>query len=268
MKLCFRSIAALSGSPAPAQGVAGILLLMFYLYTGYVIPLDSQIGALKWISWLSPLRYGFEAMVTNELHTLKVTCSNMVPSGLGYESVNLSQQVCSTAGSTAGQTVVDGNAYAEIMYSYSYENLWRVCYLNQLSCAIFKLSQNFGVLLTFAFGLFVMLLAVTERNFQISEIRAGIKFKRGAKTVISQRVQDKEASDGSRGSNPLQEQAVSKPSNTHQPAPMMEILSWQNLKYAIPISKGETRLLLNDISGYVAPGKLTALMGETGAGKV
>jgi ABC-type multidrug transport system ATPase subunit len=31
---------------------------------------------------------------------------------------------------------------------------------------------------------------------------------------------------------------------------------------------GERRLLLNDILGFVAPGKLTALMGESGAGKV
>jgi len=35
----------------------------------------------------------------------------------------------------------------------------------------------------------------------------------------------------------------------------------------VPISGLEARKLLSDISGYVAPGKLTALMGESGAGK-
>jgi ATP-binding cassette subfamily G (WHITE) protein 2 (SNQ2) len=35
----------------------------------------------------------------------------------------------------------------------------------------------------------------------------------------------------------------------------------------VPVSGGK-RQLLDDISGYVVPGKLTALMGESGAGKV
>ena len=47
-----------------------------------------------------------------------------------------------------------------------------------------------------------------------------------------------------------------------------EIFLWKNIHYEVPVSGGHTRKLLDDISGYVAPGKLTALMGETGAGKV
>ena len=52
-----------------------------------------------------------------------------------------------------------------------------------------------------------------------------------------------------------------------QPA-MTDVFSWQHLRYTVPIGHGETRQLLDDVSGYVAPGKLTALMGESGAGKV
>ena len=47
-----------------------------------------------------------------------------------------------------------------------------------------------------------------------------------------------------------------------------DILSWKNIQYEVPVSGGEVRKLLDDVSGYVIPGKLTALMGETGAGKV
>jgi len=39
------------------------------------------------------------------------------------------------------------------------------------------------------------------------------------------------------------------------------------MEYTVPLSNGEHRRLLDDVSGYVAPGKLTALMGESGAGK-
>ena len=49
---------------------------------------------------------------------------------------------------------------------------------------------------------------------------------------------------------------------------MHDTFSWQHLNYTVPIGHRETRQLLNDISGYVAPGKLTALVGESGAGKV
>ena len=47
-----------------------------------------------------------------------------------------------------------------------------------------------------------------------------------------------------------------------------DIFSWKNIEYEVPVSGRELRKLLDDVSGYVAPGKLTALMGESGAGKV
>ena len=46
-----------------------------------------------------------------------------------------------------------------------------------------------------------------------------------------------------------------------------DTFSFQHLNYFVPVGKGETRQLLNDVSGFVPPGKLTALMGESGAGK-
>lgn len=49
---------------------------------------------------------------------------------------------------------------------------------------------------------------------------------------------------------------------------MTDVFTWRHVRYDVTIKKGETRRLLDDISGFVAPGKLTALMGESGAGKV
>src|ERR1700761_2225502 len=53
MKAWFRCVAAAFGDPAPAQTVAGIMLLLLVLYTGYTIPKPSMIGALKWISYIN-----------------------------------------------------------------------------------------------------------------------------------------------------------------------------------------------------------------------
>jgi ATP-binding cassette, subfamily G (WHITE), member 2, SNQ2 len=47
-----------------------------------------------------------------------------------------------------------------------------------------------------------------------------------------------------------------------------DVFTWRHLEYTVPVSGGQYRRLLDDVSGYVAPGKLTALMGESGAGKV
>ena len=49
---------------------------------------------------------------------------------------------------------------------------------------------------------------------------------------------------------------------------MTNTFSWQHVNYVISAGGGKTRKLLDDVSGFVSPGKLTALMGESGAGKV
>jgi len=53
MKAWFRALAAAFGAPASAQSVSGVALLAISLYTGYVIPRPSMIGALKWITWIN-----------------------------------------------------------------------------------------------------------------------------------------------------------------------------------------------------------------------
>lgn len=45
-----------------------------------------------------------------------------------------------------------------------------------------------------------------------------------------------------------------------------DIFTWKNLNYDVQLPN-ETRRLLDNVSGYVVPGKMTALMGESGAGK-
>ena len=53
MKSFFRGLAAAFTTGAPAQAIAGIMLLALSLYTGYNIPIPSMIGALRWISYIN-----------------------------------------------------------------------------------------------------------------------------------------------------------------------------------------------------------------------
>lgn len=49
---------------------------------------------------------------------------------------------------------------------------------------------------------------------------------------------------------------------------MEDVFSFSHVSYTIETPDGQHKRLLDDVSGYVPPGKLTALMGESGAGKV
>ena len=53
MKAWFRAVAAGFKSEATAQAVAGLVLLLLVLYTGYTIPKPTMIGALRWITWIN-----------------------------------------------------------------------------------------------------------------------------------------------------------------------------------------------------------------------
>lgn len=44
------------------------------------------------------------------------------------------------------------------------------------------------------------------------------------------------------------------------------VFTWRNVKYTVRTPQGP-RVLLNDVHGWVKPGKLGALMGSSGAGK-
>lgn len=85
----------------------------------------SRIGALKWITHINPIRYGFEALIVNEFHGLNGACSYFAPSGPGYENVSIANQVCTTVGAQPGETTVNGDAFVAASYGYSYNNLWR-----------------------------------------------------------------------------------------------------------------------------------------------
>lgn len=45
------------------------------------------------------------------------------------------------------------------------------------------------------------------------------------------------------------------------------MFAWLHVNYTIPLSGEQHRKFLDDVQGYVKPGTMTALMGESGTGK-
>ncbi|KAJ8595721.1 hypothetical protein M405DRAFT_806639 [Rhizopogon salebrosus TDB-379] len=247
MKAFFRLVAAAFKEESSATSVAGIGVLVFSLYTGYTIPRLSIPGALRWITYLNPLGFGFESLMMNEFHTLNGTCSILVPQGPGYENVSLANQVCTTVGALPGIPSVDGNTFAYLSYDYKYSDLWR----------------NYGIICAFGVGFLLMLLFATEFNTGSAFDSAVTLFKQGPRSVGPASVRRDEEK-----ARPPREGGYKKGNafGEETPAPP-DIFTWHHVHYVVPISGGQERRLLENVSGYVAPGKLTALMGESGAGK-
>lgn len=92
-------------------------------------------------------------------------------------------------------------------------------------------------------------------------------FKRGTKATVPTKVNDVEKAGAAASDSDTINSAPGNAEKMETPPPMTDIFTWQHLTYTVPISGGTHRQLLNDVAGYVAPGKLTALMGESGAGE-
>ncbi|KIJ64910.1 hypothetical protein HYDPIDRAFT_132105 [Hydnomerulius pinastri MD-312] len=255
-KSLFRMIASAFKAEAPAQCAAGIIVLAVALYTGYFIPQASMIGALRWISYINPGRYSFEALLVNEFHTINGLCGIFVPSGPGYDNFPQANKACITVGSQPGDLYVDGNRFVQLSFGYSYGHLWR----------------DFGIVMAFGVFFAVLLLVFSEYNTSLTGQTSRTLFKRGSRTpaVLDSTSQtsstDEEktriSSTVGSESDSRREEVLDIKSTLIEPGRVTNVFTWRNISYEI-----SGKLLLNDVSGFVAPGKLTALMGESGAGK-
>jgi len=111
-----------------------------------------------------------------------------------------------------------------------------------------------------------MLLIAAEYNTGSVFGPAVILFKQGSRCPESIVATTDEEKASPRGSTTHSADRAAENPILEKPA-TNNIFTWQHIQYVVPVSGGERRLL-DDVSGYVAPGKLTALMGESGAGKV
>lgn len=228
---------------------ASILILALVIFTGFVIPVDYMLGWCRWINYIDPVAYGFEALMINEFHGRNYACTSYVPNSMipGYGDVDSANRACSAVGSVPGQDFVNGDAYINSQYKYTHSHKWR----------------NVGIVIAFViFFHFVYILASEYIAAKKSKGEV-LVFRRGHQPTAAQGKSDVEAS------GPVT--AVEKTRNGEQVDAgniqgSTSVFHWNNVCYDIKI-KGEPRRILDNVDGWVKPGTLTALMGVSGAGK-
>lgn len=252
MSQIYRSIAASTKTVSQAMAIAGVTTLAIVIYTGFVIPRPLMHPWFKWISWINPVAYAFEGLFVNELHAREFACSALVPQGPGYSQVG-QQFVCAVAGAVPGQTTVSGDAYLESQFQYSYSHIWR----------------NLGFMFAFMiFFLFVYLFA-TEFNSASGSTAEVLVFRRGhVPKQLEEAAKNDEETPAQAGTGITDTAAANREQHDRVQAlaPQTDVFTWKDVCYDIKI-KGEPRRLLDNVSGWVKPGTLTALMGVSGAGK-
>ena len=249
MSAVFRTMAAITKTVSQAMTLAGIMILILVIYTGFVVPVPYMHPWFGWLHYLNPIYYAFEILIANEFHGRDFKCSQFVPA---YPSAQGDTFTCSTTGSEAGRLTVSGDAYIQQSYSYSYDHVWR----------------NFGILIAFLVGFMAIYFVATEINSSTTSTAEVLIFRRGHQPAFAENMDKKD--DEESGTTTAVASQRESDEEIQQQVPNMtpheDIFTWRDIIYDIEI-KGEPRRLLDHVSGWVKPGTLTALMGVSGAGK-
>ncbi|KKK25725.1 ABC drug exporter AtrF [Aspergillus rambellii] len=233
----FRAVGALCQKFGNASKVTGLLSTIFFVYGGYLIPFEKMHPWFRWIFYLNPAAYAFEAVMANEFTGLQLQCvePDYIPYGPSYASSVSAYRGCAVPGSN-DDGMISGAAYIRDQYDYSRGHIWR----------------SFGVIVgMWAFFIFLTAVGFEHRNSQSGS--SVLLYKRGSK---------KQTVDEEKN------QAVASSENGHTlgESGKQSTFTWNHLDYFVPFH-GERKQLLNQVFGYVKPGNLVALMGCSGAGK-
>lgn len=252
MSHIFRTIGAATTSLQQAMTPASILLFTLVVFTGFVIPPNDMHGWCRWINYIDPVAYAFEALVANEFHNREFPCSAAVPRGPGYP-VSGEHVVCAEVGAQPGSATVNGDAYIGLSFEYFNSHRWR----------------NWGILVAFTLCFLLVYLVLVEINKGAMQKGEVLVFQHSALKKEKQYLKDLENGSGERIDDETKaaELAEEASENSEKPSSAApEIFHWRSLRYEVPI-KSETRVILDNVDGWVKPGQVTALMGASGAGK-
>ncbi|KJZ79725.1 hypothetical protein HIM_01194 [Hirsutella minnesotensis 3608] len=251
MGVMFRTIAVFTTTITRAVLPVGILMNSLIIYTGFYVTPPGMKVWLGWLRYLNPMYYAFESVMLNEFAGSEYQCSDQdtVPRGPNYNDSAF--QTCALQSSKPGNLLLPGRDYLTAMYDFWPSHLWR----------------NVGINLAF-FGFFALCVA---QRFKTPAGRLSTIFY--SRDVVQPK-SPKSASLTDEEKSPKQDLQFTEPPypQENKKTPSNGIKStghrfvWKDLCLDVQTG-GETRRLLSNVSGWLEPGTMTALMGISGVGK-
>jgi len=256
MSMMFRTIASASRTLSQAMVPAAIIILALVIFTGFAIPLDYMLPWCRWLNYIDPVAYAFEALMVNEFHGRQYQCTGYVPSPEIplYANASSANRVCSAVGSVAGLDYVLGDDYIQSGFSYSASHKWR----------------DFGLILVFLVVFLSFYLFAAENVAAKKSKGEVLVFRRGHKPAAFKEQKGDAESGGYNSGRLVVNHGATDGNSSDKEGGVLRgttsVFHWNNVCYEVDIKK-ETRQILNNVDGWVKPGTLTALMGVSGAGK-
>ena len=121
----FRTLASIPRTSEQAMIPSSVLGLGLMIYTGFTTPTQYMPGWSRWMTYINPLAYAFEALMANEFHDREFPCAQIVPQGPDYTSLPSASQICSVVGAEPGSSVVNGDNYINLSFDYWNAHKWR-----------------------------------------------------------------------------------------------------------------------------------------------
>ncbi|GAC97998.1 hypothetical protein PHSY_005586 [Pseudozyma hubeiensis SY62] len=266
----YRMCAAFSPGFNEAIRFSVLALNVLIIWVGYVLR-RPQMNWLIWLSYAQPISYAFEGFLANELN-YPINCApqQIVPFG---EVRDVAYQTCSLTGGVPGSVVVNSADYLSTTFGYSRSNIGRnvgvmiafsVLYL--IPTVIGAEIMNFGG----AGGGVTVFARTKAAKAKLAASKPAANDDIEEKAAIAANHPSSNDSNGSvtransptdSGKNSRSDKQVS--AKSADELDKKAIFTWKDVSLTLPTG----RKLLDDITGYVKPGTITALMGASGAGK-
>mmetsp|Transcript_19064 Transcript_19064/g.72080 ORF Transcript_19064/g.72080 Transcript_19064/m.72080 type:complete len:1408 (-) Transcript_19064:508-4731(-) len=238
MSQFFQILVASLPSVQVAQPVSAACIVVFVLFSGYVIAEDDIDPWFIWIYYLNPSAHAFLFFAQNEFL-----------SSAYDEEFDLG----------GGETIRQGDLALENQGLSTDEDRSSIALFVLLAYAvIFSTIASFG---------FHVIRHDDPHSADGGDEDAGLALPAGKGRAVSPAEKSRALSPGPYTGKSFHE-VVDKPTESKRGLPLVSTdLAWRDLSYSVDISKDDQLELLHEVSGYALHGTCTALMGSSGAGK-
>eukprot|EP00184_Porphyridium_aerugineum_P004246 CAMPEP_0184699786 /NCGR_PEP_ID=MMETSP0313-20130426/5909_1 /TAXON_ID=2792 /ORGANISM="Porphyridium aerugineum, Strain SAG 1380-2" /LENGTH=1538 /DNA_ID=CAMNT_0027158911 /DNA_START=204 /DNA_END=4820 /DNA_ORIENTATION=- len=266
---------------------AGAIVVMFIVFSGYLLPPDDIPPWFIWLFYLSPLQYATESLFINELYGLTFTCtpSELLPPDPSLVAV-------------AYCPWTDGQTYSTDYLGWNNGFFWIWIDLAiMVGFWLFFLAVSTFILYRTKpkeYGYRRLNDSTSQDDREIVErrIRQAHKAYRQLSKKLTGQAEKKKTTtkdcwpwrktdvpgsgDDLDGLPDLKSFATTFEDNdgcednVHESEAIKvkpAFIVWKDISYTVPIGRKENKTLLSHINGYARPGKMIALMGSSGAGK-